>query len=107
MFNMVLIMSKYFKVTLEQIKEPTTAAEARAAIYEALNLTDIGESAACELADKFKEEFSTGDYCSGRTYYPAGTEQKGGWGSLDNYYGEFDEEGYNTEGFWVSSSDQC
>ncbi|QPI13991.1 hypothetical protein MYO4S_00240 [Serratia phage 4S] len=97
---------KYFDFKVVTLIEPTNEKEAEEAIAQLLSMGDTAERHAESLADKFKVEFSTGDYGSGRTYYPAGTEQKGAWG-LDNYYGSFDAEGFNTEGYWVSSSDQC
>lgn len=97
---------KYYEFKVITLIEPTNAKEAEEAIAELMTLGDTAEGYAEEIADQFKVEFQTGDYGSGRTYYPAGTQHKGNWG-LDNYYGSFDEEDMNTEGYWVSSSDQC
>lgn len=98
-------MGKYYEVVVKTLKEPTTKKEADDAICELLNATDVGENIAEELADKFGIQFSTGDYGNGRTYYPVGTEK--GWTTRERYYGDYDENDQTTEGFWVSSSDQC
>ena len=99
-------MGKYFKLEFIEIKKPTNEKEAEEAIAELLNLADNGETEAETIADEFKIKFSTGDYGSGRTYYPPGSLSKSSWSS-DYYYGSYDEDGMNTDGYWVSSSDQC
>lgn len=59
---------------------------------------------ACEIADKAGVQFSHGDYGSGMTYYPKGTpENELRW---SNYYEGF-EDGKSSEGYWMSSSEQC
>lgn len=59
-----------------------------------INLSELLEQVASDIADEHSVTFSVGDYGSGRTYYPAGE------------YEDWDGE-VNDVGVWISSSDQC
>lgn len=57
------------------------------------------------VADEFCESFSYGEYGSGRTYFPKGT-------NADEIPWDFEDEaniedGKSTVGVWVSSSEMC
>ena len=57
------------------------------------------------VADEFCESFSYGEYGSGRTYFPKGTD-------ADSIPWDFEDEaniedGKSTVGVWVSSSEMC
>ncbi|ADO19483.1 hypothetical protein CJ20_218 [Escherichia phage CJ20] len=80
---------------------------AEKAIYSLLNKTSEIEKHCEEIADEYGIQFGTGDYGSGRTYYPVGYECSQWFkNEIENNGGEV-ENGVVTVGAWVSSSAMC
>lgn len=94
-----------------EIPEVTDAKSAQEAIK--ILLEPVGLTEAEEIADKYKLRMYRGDYGSGETYYPKGTEvEENGLEHSCSYYDydlDTDEEGKEilANGIWVSSSDMC
>lgn len=94
-------MNKVIQIEIPEYNDRKSAA---AAIAKLLERAEQVEQAAEIIADEHCLTFNTGDYGSGRTYYPAG--YNGSW--LEGHEGvELDEENKLTEGVWLSSSDMC
>lgn len=92
-------------VTIDN-KKILSAKEAREAIDSLITASErMIDVEAVAIADKFGIEISVGDYGSGRTYYPVGTDSTEL--NYSNYYGGFDENNKSTEGYWMSSSETC
>lgn len=90
-----------------KIPEVTNIQQAREVIKQLLEPIDL--AGAERLADEYGICAYRGEYGSGETYYPKGTNAE------DNYitypcehYGiEIDENGFTKEGVWISSSEMC
>ncbi|QHR72536.1 hypothetical protein [Escherichia phage CLB_P2] len=94
------------KIEIE-IPEYNDEKSAEKAIYALLGKVDIIESKCEAIADKYGIQFGTGDYGSGRTYYPVGYECSQWFkDEIENNGGEV-ENGVVTVGAWVSSSAMC
>lgn len=80
--------------------------DARKAINDLIAKADaLVHSEATAIADEYGVEFSFGEYGSGATYHPTGTDKDDlRW---SNYYGGYDENEKSTEGYWMSSSETC
>lgn len=92
------------KVIQIEIPEYSDRKSAAAAIAKLLERSEEIEQAAEIIADEHCLTFNTGDYGSGRTYYPVGYDAH--W--LVGYDGvEVDENEKLVEGVWLSSSDMC
>lgn len=81
----------------KEIREKTKAAEAY--------MQSVKEEIAI-LADKARVRAYWGEYGSGETYYPVGTDVQAEyirWQTSDIT----DENGLLTEGIWIASSDMC
>lgn len=93
-----------------EIPEVTDAQSAREAIK--ILLEPVGLTEAEELADKFDLTMHRGDYGSGETYYPKGTDVEDNYlervcYEQDHDTHEVDGKSVLTYGVWVSSSDMC
>lgn len=81
--------------------------EAQKAINKLVDLADnLIENEATTIADKFGLNFSVGDYGSGRTYHPKGTD-KSEMKYYDSYNYGYDIDGKTLFGHWISSSENC
>ena len=95
------------EIEIPEYNDQKSARAAVRAIADAMEGQLLGEIAG--IADEYNFEAHIGDYGNGQTYYPAGTDVAENYLEhiADSNGVEVDENGWTTEGMWVSSSEMC